>query len=181
MPTSCCCYTTDCGYLFPTLLSAKQMRDNVPISLADVQVIYFGAHNSLVYAADIFCKTNDIKFINVPPSILNGNPMLCARFFISKILSKSYKNILYLDGDTQIAGSVAPLLNYEISDETILAAHDPMALKIKSASGDWKKRRQYFNSIGIDSIGQDNYFNSGVMGFKANDWEAVSKESLILY
>ena len=179
-PARVCCYTTDEGYLLPTLLSASQARDALPRDVADVLVLCFGTASAATSAAAEFCAEAGLEFYLVPSAALDGNPMICARFFLSQFVPAKYREILYLDGDTQVDGSLAPLLSHPVAPGRILAVPDPMAVMIGSADGPWPARRAYFRSIGLSDPQQGAYFNSGVMRFRAADWEAVSRECLAL-
>lgn len=175
-----CCYTVDEGYLLPTLLSASQLRRELPREVADVVVLCFSSPSAATAAAETFCAASGLRFLLVPIDILDGNPMICARFFLPRLLGSEYQDILYLDGDTQVAGSVAPLLQHPLGAGRVLAAPDPMAVMIATGDGPWPARRAYFRGIGIRDDQQERYFNSGVMRFRMSDWDAVSRECLDL-
>ena len=175
-----CCYTIDEGYLLPTLLSASQLRRSLPTGLADVLVVCFGPVTAATRAAAAFSGEEGIGFLTVPRQVLDGNPMLCARFFLPQLIDPSYRDILYVDGDTQVTGSLAPLLAHPLGSGQVLAVPDPMTVMIGSASGPWPARRAYFRSIGIPDERQGAYFNSGVMRVSRTDWEALSRECLDL-
>ena len=179
-PNRACCYTIDQGYLLPTLLSAFQLRRQLPAGVADVIILCFGSANAATRAASELCEAQGVRFRLVPAAILDGNPMICARFFLFPILNGEYADILYVDGDTQVVGSLAPLLEYSVGGGRILAAPDPMALMIASGDGPWPVRRAYFRRIGIPDKAQERYFNSGVMRFPLAEWDAVSRECLNL-
>ena len=175
-----CCYTIDEGYLLPTLLSASQLRRSLPDGLADVLVVCFGDESAATRAAAAFCTDEGLGFLVVSPRVLEGNSMLCARFLLPQLLGPAYRDILYIDGDTQVAGSLAPLLAHPLPPGHVLAVPDPMAVMIESPRGPWPARRAYFRSIGIPDARHGTYFNSGVMRVSRSDWDAVSRECLAL-
>lgn len=179
-PARACCYTIDEGYLLPTLLSAFQLRRDLPAGIADVVILCFGAPSGATRAAADLCATEGVRFRLEPKAVLDGNPMICARFFLSRLLGGDYTDLLYIDGDTQVAGSLAPLLTHPLAEGRILAVPDPMAVMIASPDGPWPARRAYFRRIGIADRAQERYFNSGVMRFGLSDWDAVSRECLDL-
>ncbi|RYB03257.1 glycosyltransferase family 8 protein [Lichenibacterium ramalinae] len=179
-PSRACCYTVNEGYLLPTLLSASQLRRNLPRALADVVVVCFGAATPLTAAAQGFCAREGIRFILAPVSLLVGAPMICARFFLCDLLDPRYREIVYLDGDTQVAGSLEPLVAHAVAPGEILAAPDPMAVMIDSPRGPWPARRAYFDRLGMPAARRTQYFNSGVLRFRRDDWEALSRECLAL-
>jgi hypothetical protein len=179
-PERACCYTIDEGYLLPTLLSAFQLRRDLPAGIADVVILCFGTQSGATRAATELCAAEGVHFRLVPRAVLDGNPMICARFFLSRLLGGEYAELLYIDGDTQIAGSLAPLLTHPLAAGRVLAVPDPMAVMIASADGPWPARRAYFRQIGIPDCTQERYFNSGVMRFGLSDWDAVSRDCLDL-
>ena len=175
-----CCYTIDEGYLLPTLLSASQLRASLPRACADVVVICFGTASAATASAETMCERDGILFVRVPREVLGGAPMICARFFLATILPAHYREIVYLDGDTQVAGSLEPLLLHGVASGDILATPDPMAVMIDSPRGAWPARRAYFDRLGLPAHRHDRYFNSGVLRFRRSDWDALSRECLAL-
>lgn len=179
-PCACCCYTVDEAYLLPTLLSASQLRRSLPRSAADVVVVCFGDPTDVTRAAAAFGAREGIRFLLVPTAVLDGAPMICARFHLCDLLEPHYRDVVYLDGDTQVAGSLEPLLAHAIAPGEILAAPDPMAVMIHSAEAPWPARRDYFERLGVPLHRHGAYFNSGVMRFRRDDWQELSRECLKL-
>jgi len=179
-PQACCCYTVNEGYLLPTLLSASQLRRSLPRRAADVAVVCFGPATDVTAAGAEFCAQVEIRFILVPTAHLDGAPMICARFFLSAILEPRYRDIVYLDGDTQVSGSLEPLLVHAVEPGQVLAAPDPMAVMIDSPRAPWPARRAYFERLGMPTHRHGQYFNSGVLRFLRDDWEGLSHDCLKL-
>ncbi|MCJ2082818.1 glycosyltransferase family 8 protein [Methylobacterium sp. J-090] len=179
-PNRACCYTIDEGYLLPTLLSAFQLRSALPAKIADVVVFCFGSPSDITRAAMGLCVAKGVDFRLVPVTALDGNPMICARFFLPRLLGREYRDVLYVDGDTQVAGSLEPLLTHPTVEGRVLAVPDPMAVMIANADGPWPARRAYFRGIGLHDGAHERYFNSGVMRFQLSDWDAVSRDCLDL-
>lgn len=177
---ACCCYAVDEAYLLPTLLSASQLRRGTPRATADVVVVCFGPATDVTAAAAALCAREGIRFLTVPTSLLDGAPMICARFFLCDVLERDYRDIVYLDGDTQVAGSLEPLLAHAVKPGEILAAPDPMAVMIDSGKAPWPARRAYFERLGVPLHRQGAYFNSGVLRFRREDWHDLSRECLKL-
>lgn len=177
---ACCCYTANEAYLVPTLLSASQLRRGTPREVADIVVVCFGPVNDATAAAAAFCAREGIRFIPVPTALLGGAPMMCARFFLCDVLEPDYRDIVYLDGDTQVAGSLEPLLAHPVGPGEILAAPDPMAVMIDSRAAPWPARRAYFEQLGVPRHRHGVYFNSGVLRFHRDGWQALSRDCLKL-
>lgn len=164
----------------PTLLSASQLRRDLPRAAADIVVVCFGLATDVTAAAAALCARGGIRFILVPTALLDGAPMICARFFLPAILESHYRDIVYLDGDTQVSGSLEPLLAHAVEPGELLAAPDPMAVMIDSPSAPWPARRAYFERLGVPRHRQRHYFNSGVLRFRRDDWQDLSRDCLKL-
>ena len=180
MTTECWCYTTDEGYLLPTLVSASQLRKQFMGTGIDVIIVYVGPYTEIVKAAEAAAKNEGIIMIIVPRSFINDGPMIVARLYLGKVLEKAYKYITYLDGDTQVVGRVDPLVQAVPRSGSILAAPDIMAIMVGDQRRQWRDRPAYFRRIGISSENHRRYFNSGVLKTSRSDWEAISRECLDL-
>lgn len=173
MADACCCYIINEGYLLPTLLSAQQARAAVSGDAADVIVFCIGTRNassSLFETAFLQCG---IQFHFVSSREIDDLPIMFARFFLHRLLSHHYKAVVYIDGDTQIAGSLEPLLKVDIDSRPFLAARDPMAIMLGNRSG--RDAAHYLDSIGIGPELGKNYCNSGVIRFNLQNWGKVSE------
>ena len=180
MPNSCWCYTTDQGYLLPTLLSAIQVKASLPDNYEQVVIICIGIRTDLVTAAERACSAEGIIFILHSKSAIDHFPMICARLFMDRLLTTGYDFITYLDGDTQIAGDVRRLSDTEPRKGSLLAAPDVMGLMAGDTRPLWRNCDKYFDRIGILQSQHRRYFNSGVIKVAMNDWKAISKECLLL-
>lgn len=180
-PSSACCYAVNEGYLFPTLLSASQLRRKTPSGVADVVVACFGPPTDVTRLSAEFCASENIRFILAPTAVLEGTSSAYARFFLGQILDPHYRQLVYLDGDTQITDSLEPLVSQAAGAGLLLATPDCMAVMIDSRQGPWPARRSHFESLGLPSDRHRDYFNSGVMRVARDDWDAISRECLKLY
>lgn len=180
-PFSACCYAVNEGYLFPTLLSASQLRRKTPPNVADVVVACFGPPSEVTRLSAEFCASENIRFILVPSAVLNGAHTMFARFFLAQLLEPQYRQLVYLDGDTQVTDSLEPLVSYAMEPGSLLATPDCMTVMIDSQRGSWPARRAHFEAIGLPSHRREAYFNSGVIRVERNDWDAISRECLKLY
>src|ERR1700737_3307217 len=122
---ACVCYICDEGSLFPSLLSAIQVRENVSRQKADVVVYLIGQPTS---ASELFRPIYTkcgIRFVVVSPNVIDGMRPAFARLFIDRIVEPAYQRILYIDGNTQIAGNIDPLIDVSLPRNTFCAAFDP--------------------------------------------------------
>ena len=178
MPDACCCYVIDAGYLFPTLVSAMQVRAAIAVSVADVTIFCIGHAGRDLDLFEPICRERGIRLVSVPPSAIDHMPIMFGRFYLSRLLDAHYEAIVYLDGDTQVSGSLQALVEADLEPSRFLAVRDPMSIMIDTQSSAWRERRDYFHSIGIGDPGLSRYFNSGVLRFNRGDWDAMSRAAL---
>lgn len=180
MSSECWCYTTDEGYLLPTLVSASQLRRKLACESGDVIVAYFGAESEVVKRAKEAAKNEDIMMLVLPSSAIEDSPIITARLYLGRILDKKYSFITYLDGDTQVVDAVDALARAVPRSGGILATPDIMAIMIGDQRPQWRDRPAYFRRIGLSDECHGRYFNSGVLKTSRSDWEVISKECLSL-
>ena len=178
MPNACCCYVIDAGYLFPTLLSAIQARAAVARAVADIKIFCVGDRSREIDLFEPICRERGIELVSVPSSAVDHMPIMFGRFYLSRLLDVGYQAIVYIDGDTQISGSLQPLVEAHLEPNRFLAVRDPMSLMIDTQSGAWRARREYFRRIGIEEPELSRYCNSGVLRFNRGDWDAMSRAAL---
>ena len=167
-----CCYTIDENYLLPTLLSAIQVRKATEAS--DVIVFCFGEPTAKSEAFLTIFAQYGVKFRYTERSAIDGLPILFARFFLARLLADDcYESVVYLDGDTQILGSVQPLLDADVPSGCFLAALDPMAIIVRERAH--TRNKAYLASIGIGPGKLGSYRNSGVLRFNLRDWEEIGR------
>ena len=178
MVSACCCYIINEGYLFPTLVSALQARAAASVDTADIKIFCIGKSTRTVALYREICASHGIDLVSMPSEAIDGMPIMFARFYLSRLLEAKYDSVVYLDGDTQINGSLEPLLAVPLEPGRFLAARDPMSIMIEAPSREWGKRRAYFRSIGLPPDALPRYCNSGVLRFNLRDWGAISLAAL---
>lgn len=181
MGKACFCYTTNNNYMGATVLSALQARRNVSRERADVLILLLGEDDAEAQRFAAVCARHDILFRRIMPGEIDGVPVHCARHFLDRFLEPHYTEIVHVDGDTQIAGSLDPLLDIPLPLGRVLAVPDPMAVMIHHPSRAWQERRAYFRSIGIPEGRLDRYFNSGVFRVNRADAGAMGRECVRLF
>lgn len=174
--TACVCYVIDDNYLFPTLISAIQACQNVDKNQTDI--IIFCVSDTPIYSIKVssIAAIYGVRLIVVPTKIIDGMHPMFGRLFIHRMLPKHYDRILYIDGDTQIKGSLKSLIETKIERGKFLAVRDP---DIMFASLSEKRLRKLINfrrSLGIEKYTE--YFNSGVLVFDSHDWPSLSEKAL---
>jgi len=181
MPECCICYTTDPGYLFPTFVSAMQARLHAPAGIADVMIFSIGDSAQLENAFMRACNAEGIRFLSVSPDHLEGAGAMLARLFLDRIVPPDYAQLLYIDGDTQITGGLAPLLRTEVPPGQFCAASDPMTFSLRGKGRHDRDLANYFASLGLAPERQHNYFNSGVIRINRTGWDEIGRDSWALF
>ena len=167
-----CCYTIDENYLLPTLLSASQVKN----ATEDVEVVVFcfSEPTAKSEAFHSIFKKYGVEFRYAERSDIDGLPILFARFFLCELLADdANSSAIYLDGDTQILGSLRPLLDADVPSGCFLAALDPMAIAVKERTH--ARNVAYLASIGMGPDQVGSYCNSGVMRFNLRDWDEIGR------
>jgi len=181
MPACCISYTTDPTYLFPTLVSAIQARAHSAKALADVAIFSINTDPETRRILDGVCAAEGIRFIPVAPEMIENTNAMLSRLFLTRIVPPEYSRFLYIDGDTQIAGSLDPLITADIPRGGFLAASDPMVFELSDDVDSASGIVTYFAKIGISKTDLRNYFNSGVMLIDRDGWEAIGLEAWRLF
>ena len=180
MRRACFCYTTNANYMMPTVLSAVQARRNVPAARADVAILFLGRHDETARSFAELCGRHGIGFQVIAPGSIDNHPVHFARHFLDRFLGPEITDVVHVDGDTQIAGPLEPLLDIPLAPGRLLAVPDPMAVMIHHPSRIWRARRAYFRSIGIAERRLDKYVNSGLFRVGRADAAAVGRECVRL-
>ncbi|MCJ8518605.1 lipopolysaccharide biosynthesis glycosyltransferase [Pseudorhizobium tarimense] len=160
----CIFYVTDENYFLPTAVSALQARKAASAS-TDVVVVLAEDFKHRAEAAG-FCKSTGIilrdgaqiladRFAQVDRKDFKARISIAAmgRLLLWDLLPPHYRQLIYMDGDTQIVGDLTPLENVEVPKGRLLAAMDYMSIANAAQTG----RPQ-------------TYFNSGVLKFDPADW-----------
>ena len=166
------CFTTNKGYLFPTVVSAIQARANSSADSSDIAVYCIERESPGMEDFAEVCASEGIQFSCIDPEITNNSHVAFSRLFLDRFVPKQYGQLLYVDGDTQIHASLDPLIAAEVPAGHFMAATDPVAFKYNNIAESPKELRDYFKRLGLSSIKQ--YFNSGVLRINRDGWAEVA-------
>lgn len=181
------CYVADENFLLPTLLSATSLRRFVPVQTARVFVVVFLDGAVDLQAVSAGTRHLGLEFIGVNPESLPAlsgldwsathvAPAAIGRFLLPGLLPPEIDRILYLDGDTRVVGSLAPLLAQAIPQGSLAAADDALVLYRSDRSKNGRFTRSYLEGIGVP---QDRgYFNSGVLLVGRQAWTDMAARAL---
>lgn len=158
-------YVASPGYLFQTAVSALQARTHLP---ASAQVIVFFISGGTPVERDeldafgTVLATAGVELRELPPTVLRGMAFTYSRFFVVADIDPGVRNLVYLDGDTQILGPLEPLVSEDPGRE-ILAAPDPMVAVRRAGGRLAAKVDGIFDTSQLPAGHRDSYVNAGVM------------------
>lgn len=179
MAKSCWCYVVNEMYLLPALVSATQLRAHLREQDDDTLIVCIGQETDVTRAAARVAQTYGVTLIIASLDLLKGLPMYCARLFLTDVLNgRDYDSITYVDADTQFVGTIADFAAAQPKAGSILVVPDIMSIAVDHPSKSLNNCKKYFDEIGIAERNQRIYFNTGVMKFRAADWEAIAQECL---
>jgi hypothetical protein len=181
MPACCICYTTDPAYLFPTFVSALQARRQSSALKADVLIFSFGSDSEAEDQFGRACAAEGITLLSVPMDAIDGAAVMLARLFLTRFAPTQYEHFLYIDGDTQVRGSLDPLIDAQVPPGQFMAANDPMTFALPGNGALSRDVRQHFSALGISLHEACNYFNTGVLRINRNGWERTGRDAWDLF
>jgi lipopolysaccharide biosynthesis glycosyltransferase len=180
-PPSCCIvFTTDLGYLFPTLVSAMQARRHVSQTKADVLICHFGVEDAAERLFADICAREGIGLLAVDPATIEHATPMMSRLFLDRFLPVQYQQILYLDGDVQISRSLDPLIEAEVAPGQFLAVNDPMTFLLADRDAQSLDLARHMAAMGLTPLQAGRYFNTGVLRINRTGWEAIGQRAWAL-
>jgi lipopolysaccharide biosynthesis glycosyltransferase len=155
------------------------------LSLADVFVILVGLKASRLLQFSFtgigiqfleldqsdFLPKGDISFnrTHVPVTSLG-------RLVLQEIIPDNYEHIVYLDGDTYLAGDITPLVSHTVAAGKIAAANDSSWLSKGQLGSFWRAHASYCHELGL--VDPTSYFNAGVLAFRTQTWREMAPLAL---
>jgi lipopolysaccharide biosynthesis glycosyltransferase len=177
MTNSCVVFTTDPRYLYPTVVAAHSARAHTPLAAADVLILCFGASKTVEQEFAEICEGLDIRFLGLQSEAIEGASAMMARLFLDQLLPEQYQAILYLDSDIIVTGNLLPLLDCKLPAGSFLAANDPAAFVVDGCDRLANDLQEHLASLGFGPIEAREYFNSGVLRFDREGWDAIGMEA----
>lgn len=164
MNSQCIAYVSDENYFFPTAVSALQARQHAKASTDVIIVLaepFKNGENARKFCADRRIKLIDasdllsdhFKRLDVGSFSRRISVSAMGRLLLSEVLSQDYDQVIYIDGDTQINGSLDYLEELTVEPGKIAAALDYLSI-IERLNGTE-------NTV---------IFNSGVLKFNPKNW-----------
>lgn len=180
---TCAIFTTDMGYLVPTLVAAEQVHQQVqPEGLADIIIF------TVDFAAEMTSKLEadfpDFRFLPVSLDIdkeafFNASHVprsTLARLSIGPSIPDHYENIVYLDGDIQIVGDIRPLFRHRVPAGMIAAGNESAEFFWTENINAAREFREHAATIGLTDA--RDYFNAGILAARRDSWIEIGEEAL---
>jgi lipopolysaccharide biosynthesis glycosyltransferase len=174
------CYILDEGYLLPALVSAIQARKYSSKELMDVVVYCVGKQTEGGKAAIEVAKANGVELIYIPGSFSGGKPMTYGRLYIQNVMPEHYKRIIYIDGDTQVAGSLDPLATAPLARGKFMAVRDP-GVMYATISKKWRDQLSADRKAVDYKSAFDDYFNAGILVINRDGWDELAAKAMADY
>lgn len=186
----CIVLLCDEGYLFPSLVCAKQARLHAPAS-TDV-VLFLETRHLAVERRRVFESVTGAAIRTIPDwliemldkSVPDGffqthvNRAALFRLFVARLLDESYERIVYLDGDIQVRRPLVELLTMALPEGTVGVVPDWVALHSADGMPEVAANRAYLAGLDFLPTHWDSYFNSGVMMASPATWNDIGLKAL---
>lgn len=177
MNQQCIFYSTDNRYAYPTLLSALQARQSVTGN-TDIFIVALDLDAESLKLLRGITEANGVEVLAVGAAELEGMSSMFGRFFFHRIVKRTYRKLLYMDGDIQVTGSLDDLFALELPPKGIMAVADPLTFTENEPTRSAAKFRAYLRNLGFDPIDGRPYFNSGVVYSNGDGWPDICDRSL---
>lgn len=179
-------FTTDYGFLIPTLVSAQQILQQEDVeNIADI-LIYLVDYQNEEY--EKICREfPKIRFFMISSSqyelplgatfnVTHVPKSTLARLVVASDFPEQYDHLVYIDGDTQITGSIFPLVKHDVAIGSILASCDRPYIIWHENRKIVKNMRIYLSGLGI--YNPEDYFNAGVIAATRSTWASLGANAL---
>lgn len=176
-------FVSDRGYVGQALIAASQLAaqpdvvaiadiiiyliDIPPDEQVEIQAALGSAHFNFMFLDSRRFLTDSadrLPEIHCPRSTLG-------RLVVDAEIPAQYDTVIYMDGDIQIIGPVAPLIARECEDGMVYAGIDRL-----DNGGKYANPPSYLQGIGIAHVSQ--YFNAGIMMANRATWRRVTEKAL---
>lgn len=181
-PRTLVIYAGDASYAYPMLVSARSLRANtsIPFDICIFAADYpadllaqcaaiaesFGAQVIPLASADYL--RFDLARFRTEPAFAHLKPAVLSRLVTGPHIPASYEQVLYLDGDTQCAGDLAPLLNFRVPKGRLLGCPDSINYYKYDAGRYAAGRRALMGDWGLSV--DDTWYNTGVLMAERVTW-----------
>jgi lipopolysaccharide biosynthesis glycosyltransferase len=141
-----------------------------------VVIACIGPMSAIAARVQRIAEAHGISLIPVPSDLIDDMHPMFGRLFIDRFLPSRFQRVVYVDGDTQIAGTLDPLVQAEIPKGCFLACSDPSSLFANLSIGRHRKLAEHHARLGLKD--EASYFNSGVLVIDRDSWGPMAQASL---
>lgn len=176
-------FVTDRGYLTQSMIAASQLAAQPDVvAIADI-IIYLidimEEEEAEIRAALGPSRFNFLRLDSkdfIPESVdrlpdLHVPHSTLGRLVLDAEIPAQYDTVIYMDGDIQIIGPVAPLVAHNCAPGTVLAGSDRL-----DHGGKYGVPRAYLKSLGVNQL--SDYFNAGIVMAPRKAWKTFTSEAL---
>jgi len=186
----CIAFLCDEGYLFPTLVCAKQARAQAPADTDIVILLDAPALDEERRARLEAISGASLRLIpawlpriideRVPEGFFQTHVSKAAlfRMFVAQLLDKRYDQIIYLDGDIQIRQPLAPLFDIAPPEGLVAGVPDWLALHSVDGMPHVEQSRAYLSGLGLGPSQWGSYINTGMMMASPDTWNSIGPQAL---
>jgi lipopolysaccharide biosynthesis glycosyltransferase len=175
--------------MVPTVVAAIQARQHISAVGAGVIILAMGLRPEQGERYARICSENNVDLVEVTRDVLGdaqGNAFIdgffsgskftfgaLGRLFLDQMVDPKYDQILYLDGDIHVRGSLDPLILADVPPGSFLAAPDPKSFLAQDDTRETERLRAYMSGIGLTPDQFGRYFNSGVLRINRSGWRDI--------
>ncbi|MEM7689880.1 MAG: glycosyltransferase [Pseudomonadota bacterium] len=182
---------TDQGFIVPSLVVARQVRFHQCDVAPDLKIYLSDFTDEEFEIVRPIGDRYDVEFVRVSTDILKVDEKLVAHFdrgisptalmrlAIADILPDHYDNIVYLDGDMQILGTLDPLFGTAPPEDRIAAAPETYVILREKDGSPRQWVLDYLDTLGLEKETQ--YFNSGMLSFRLPVWKELAPKALSFF
>lgn len=166
--------------MFPALVSAMGARRNSEAHSADVILFDIGAPSAEGAAVEKIASKENIRYIRLDTSVLQGLHITFGRLMITDFLPSEYEEFIYIDSDTQIWGRLDELVEAPVSNGVVLGSRDALTVFLATGHKLGSELRSHLESLDLPASAKDNYFNAGVLKTSRKAWAPIAAEAIRL-
>jgi lipopolysaccharide biosynthesis glycosyltransferase len=181
-------FTTDYGFLIPTVVVALQIRAQIQgDNETDILIFLVDFLEAETRTLNAEFAAHDIQFIDMQSSAYEDAgtyyhkshipKSTLARLCVSAMIPAQYEDLIYMDGDIQIVGDISRLLKWKVRPGYVLAVLDQGLLELgEPGSSVSRFYTTYTAALGLKHPFE--YFNAGVLAFQRSTLLAKGPEAL---
>ena len=179
---------SDAGYAAPTAVVARTIADRCEPELDTVYFVWAGL-DAPPDELDRYLAGSNVKIVRMPRKLVEGlgnasvghlGSISLARLHFASILeSYPIRQFVYLDGDVDVLGPLAPLGLLPLAPGHIAAAGIKEELMPSGNPEKLKSWARHLERLGLKP--QNGYFNAGVVLADMEAWAVLGREALAFY